>query len=66
VVSWLEVGSPGAGDMVALDRPPLLLVSGADGVWRPGGGVEAPREEQGMARTSGWRWQARGGRPRPW
>jgi hypothetical protein len=47
VLSRLEVGSPGVGGVMALDRPPLLLVSSAGGVWRPGGGVEASREEQG-------------------
>jgi hypothetical protein len=39
------VGSPGVGGVLALVRPPPLLVFDAGGVWQPGGGVEASREE---------------------
>jgi hypothetical protein len=41
---------------MALDRPPLLLVSGAGGVWRLGDGVEASREEQGRGNDGRRPW----------
>jgi hypothetical protein len=41
----LEVGSPGLGGVLALVRPPPMLVFGAGGAWQSGGVVEASREE---------------------
>jgi hypothetical protein len=39
------VGSLGVGGVLALVRPPPLLVFGAGGAWQPGDGVEALRED---------------------
>jgi hypothetical protein len=39
------VGSSGVGGVLALVRPPPLLVFGTGRVWQPSGGVEASREE---------------------
>jgi hypothetical protein len=44
-VTGSEQAAPGAGGGLALDRPPVLLASGAGGVWRQGGGVGASRED---------------------